>query len=124
MGVELLLALTSHPAPSCASAPAISWWASPKRRTAARRPFRQPFARPNQTKAQRPESPTPAPDFRLPRLDGRGEISLSELRGKRVLLILSDPHCGLCQELAPQLKTLHPKHAEIEVLTISRRRAR
>jgi hypothetical protein len=34
---------------------------------------------------------TPAPDFRLPRLDGRGELSLSELRGRRVLLVFSSP---------------------------------
>ncbi len=31
---------------------------------------------------------TPAPEFRLPRLDGRGELSLVELRGRRVLLVL------------------------------------
>src|SRR5206468_1918024 len=36
---------------------------------------------------------TPAPAFRLPRLDG-GEISLEEYRGRRVLLVFSDPHCG------------------------------
>src|SRR6266516_1302283 len=32
---------------------------------------------------------TPAPDFRLPRLDG-GELSLAALRGRRVLLVFSD----------------------------------
>ena len=31
-----------------------------------------------------------APEFRLPRLDG-GELSLEELRGRRVLLVFSDP---------------------------------
>src|SRR6266496_733360 len=36
---------------------------------------------------------TPAPDFRLPRLDG-GELSLAELRGQRALLVFSDPQCG------------------------------
>ena len=49
---------------------------------------------------------TPAPDFRLPRLDG-GELSLAELRGRRVLLVFSDPHCGPCQLLASQLEKFH-----------------
>src|SRR5437870_3465477 len=48
---------------------------------------------------------TPAPDFRLPRLDG-GELSLSECRGRRVLLVFSDPHCGPCDALMPQLQAL------------------
>src|SRR5215831_15035147 len=34
---------------------------------------------------------TVAPEFRLPRLDGRGELALSDLRGQRVLLVLSSP---------------------------------
>src|SRR5262245_9238780 len=34
---------------------------------------------------------TPAPDFRLPRLDGRGELALSDLRGRKVLLVFSSP---------------------------------
>src|SRR6266487_1129876 len=62
---------------------------------------------------------TPAPDFRLPRLDG-GELSLAELRGRRVLLVFSDPHCGPCQVLAPQLEKFHREHAEIFVVMISR----
>ena len=49
---------------------------------------------------------TPAPDFRLPRLDG-GELSLDEFRGKNVLLVFSDPHCGPCNALAPQLEKFH-----------------
>src|SRR5262245_45115474 len=47
---------------------------------------------------------TPAPDFRLPRLDGKGDLSLSELRGKLVLLVFSSPGCGPCNELAPELE--------------------
>src|SRR5262249_46408744 len=38
---------------------------------------------------------TPAPDFRLPLLEG-GELSLNELRGRKLLLVFSDPHCGPC----------------------------
>jgi peroxiredoxin len=63
---------------------------------------------------------TPAPAFRLPRLDGRGELSLEELRGRRVLLVFSDPHCGPCNMLAPQLERFHREHAEISVIMISR----
>jgi peroxiredoxin len=62
---------------------------------------------------------TSAPSFRLPRLDG-GELSLEELRGKRVLLVFSDPHCGPCQMLAPQLEKFHREHPEISVVMISR----
>src|SRR5262245_48876472 len=50
---------------------------------------------------------TVAPNFRLPRLDGRGELSLEDLRGRPVLLVFSDPHCGPCQVLAPHLEKFH-----------------
>ena len=50
---------------------------------------------------------TPAPDFRLPRLDGRGDFALSELRGRRVLLVFSSPSCGPCNALAPELEKFH-----------------
>lgn len=63
---------------------------------------------------------TPAPDFRLPCLDG-SERSLQDFRGRRVLLVFSDPHCGPCQALAPKLEKLHREHAEkIQVVMISR----
>jgi peroxiredoxin len=62
---------------------------------------------------------TRAPDFRLPRLDG-GELSLSELRGQRVLLIFSDPHCGPCNHLAPKLQQFHQNNPEFPVIMISR----
>jgi hypothetical protein len=50
---------------------------------------------------------TPAPDFRLPRLDGRGELSLSDFRGRRMLLVFSSPQCGPCSALAPELEKFH-----------------
>jgi peroxiredoxin len=62
---------------------------------------------------------TPAPLFRLPRLDG-GELALEELRGRRVLLVFSDPHCGPCDALAPRLEQLHREHPELRVVMISR----
>jgi peroxiredoxin len=63
---------------------------------------------------------TPAPDFRLPRLDGRGELALRELRGRRVLLVFSSPHCGPCNTLAPELEKFHRAHPELEVVMISK----
>ena len=62
---------------------------------------------------------TSAPSFRLPRLDG-GELSLEELRGRRVLLVFSDPQCGPCNALAPELEKFHREHADISVVMISR----
>jgi peroxiredoxin len=62
---------------------------------------------------------TPAPDFRLPCLDGTVR-SLGDFRGSRVLLVFSDPHCGPCQALAPQLEKFHREHTDIFVVMISR----
>ncbi|HAB18867.1 MAG TPA: TlpA disulfide reductase family protein [Verrucomicrobiota bacterium] len=63
---------------------------------------------------------TRAPDFLLPRLDGRGDLALEEFRGRRLLLIFSDPHCGPCQALAPHLEEFHRTHPELPVVMISR----
>jgi peroxiredoxin len=62
---------------------------------------------------------TPAPDFTLPLLHG-GELSLSEYQGRKVLLVFSDPKCGPCDQLAPQLEQLHRRTPGIQVLMISR----
>jgi peroxiredoxin len=63
---------------------------------------------------------TPAPDFRLPRLDGRGELALSELRGRQVLLVFSSPGCGPCNTLAPELEKFHRTQPELEIVLISK----
>jgi peroxiredoxin len=60
-----------------------------------------------------------APEFRLPRIDG-GDLSLADLRGERVLLVFSDPHCGPCEELAPRLEEIHSQRSDLQVLVISR----
>ena len=65
---------------------------------------------------------TPAPAFRLPHLDG-GELSLEDYRGRRVLLVFSDPECGPCDELAPRLEQLHRRTPDVHVLMVSRRDA-
>jgi len=62
---------------------------------------------------------TPAPDFRLPRLGG-GEISLAELRGRRVLLVFSDVNCGPCDQLAPRLEALARETPSVQVVIVSR----
>jgi peroxiredoxin len=64
---------------------------------------------------------TPAPPFRLPRPDG-GELALEEFRGRRLLLVFSDPDCGPCAELAPDLEQFH-RGSDVPVLMISRRDA-
>ena len=53
---------------------------------------------------------TPAPLFRLPDLEGRF-ISLEDYRGRRLLLVFSDPRCGPCDQLAAELPRLHQAHA-------------
>jgi peroxiredoxin len=52
---------------------------------------------------------TPAPAFSLPDIHGR-TVSLEEYRGRKVLLVFTDPHCGPCDELAPDLVRLHLQH--------------
>jgi peroxiredoxin len=63
-----------------------------------------------------------APDFSLPCLSG-GELSLADFRGRRILLVFSDPNCGPCDELAPLLQELHEQRPDLQVLVISRRDA-
>jgi peroxiredoxin len=50
-----------------------------------------------------------APDFELPDLAGR-TVSLAEQRGRRVLLVFSDPECGPCDALLPDLVRLDREH--------------
>jgi peroxiredoxin len=59
------------------------------------------------------EPGTAAPDFTLPCVDG-GELSLSQFRGRRVLLIFSDPHCSPCDELLPELERLARASGRVE----------
>jgi peroxiredoxin len=62
---------------------------------------------------------SPAPLFCLSRLDGN-ELSLDEYQGQRVLLVFSDPNCGPCNQLAPQLEHIHRRTNDLQVLMISR----
>jgi peroxiredoxin len=64
---------------------------------------------------------TPAPRFELPGLAG-GKVSLAEQRGRPVLLVFSDPDCGPCEELLPELARLHRERAGdgLAVVMVSR----
>jgi peroxiredoxin len=62
---------------------------------------------------------TRAPAIRLPALDD-GEVSLEAYRGRHVLLVFSDPDCGPCNVLAPQLEALHRRASDVRVLMVSR----
>jgi peroxiredoxin len=68
---------------------------------------------------------TVAPDFTLTDLNGRS-ISLQQYRGRRVILIFSDPHCGPCMQLAPYLTRMYRRRrsggteAATEIVVISR----
>ena len=52
---------------------------------------------------------TPAPGFRLPDLSGR-TVSLQDYRGRKLLLVFTDPHCEPCDQIAPELARLHRQH--------------
>jgi peroxiredoxin len=65
---------------------------------------------------------TTAPDFSLPDLRGRRR-RLSDFLGRRqVLLVFSDPGCGPCQALTPQLEEIHRAHRSdgLQVLMVTR----
>lgn len=63
---------------------------------------------------------TLAPTFVLPDLEDRMR-SLTDFRGKRVLLVFSDVDCGPCDQLAPQLVELHDRRADdLEIVMVSR----
>jgi peroxiredoxin len=62
---------------------------------------------------------TRAPLFSQPDLHGRA-ISLEEYRGRRVLLVFSDPNCGPCNALAPELVRLDAENSALQLLMVSR----
>jgi peroxiredoxin len=64
---------------------------------------------------------TPAPPFELPDLAGR-EVSLAEHRGRRVLVVFSDPECGPCDTLLPDLARLERDRRDdgLAVVMVSR----
>lgn len=64
---------------------------------------------------------TPAPNFELPEVRG-GKVSLAAHRGRKVLLVFSDPDCAPCEQLAPHLVRLHEEHRNngLDLLLVGR----
>jgi peroxiredoxin len=58
-----------------------------------------------------------APDFELTTLDG-GQVRLSDLRGRPVLLSFGATWCPDCRVEAPLLEELHQAHPELMVLLV------
>ena len=52
---------------------------------------------------------TSAPHFSLPDLDGK-TVSLDQFRGRKTLLVFTDPQCGPCDALMPHMVQLHHEH--------------
>ncbi|MCA1597011.1 MAG: peroxiredoxin family protein, partial [Chloroflexi bacterium] len=66
---------------------------------------------------------TPAPPFRLPRINagaGAETLSLDSLRGRQLLLVFSDPNCGPCNELAVKLEQRWREDKSTSILMVSR----
>jgi peroxiredoxin len=61
----------------------------------------------------------PAPGFAVPGLHGE-EVSLEEFRGRKVVLVFSDPKCGPCDQLAPRLEQFHRRGGSVQVVMVSR----
>jgi cytochrome c biogenesis protein CcmG/thiol:disulfide interchange protein DsbE len=59
-----------------------------------------------------------APDFELPRLDGRGAISLASLRGKAVVLNFWASWCGPCKDEAPLLQEAWERYRDRGVVVV------
>jgi peroxiredoxin len=68
---------------------------------------RRVIARPPERRQEQKGLPTgsPAPDFELQDLSGERH-TLSEFRGRDVLLVFFNPQCGFCTKMAPDLAAL------------------
>jgi len=65
------------------------------------------------------EPGTMAPRFTLPRLDG-GRLSLDDYRGRRLLLVFSDPQCAACNVIMPKLEEVHRNVPGLPIVMVSR----
>jgi peroxiredoxin len=90
--------------------------ADARRRLASERPLSESRIERDGLKAG-----VPAPTFELPDLAGR-TVSLGDHRGRRVLLVFSDPQCGPCESLLSDLARLERQQREngLAILMVSR----
>lgn len=84
----------------------------------------QPQPTPAPARTQVPGLPVgaQAPKFSLPQLDGK-KLALDDLRGagKPVLLLFTDPNCGPCSALMPQVAAWQREHAaRLSIVVVSR----
>jgi cytochrome c biogenesis protein CcmG/thiol:disulfide interchange protein DsbE len=76
-------------------------------------------------RAEPPEIGDPAPDFTASRLEGHGSVTLSELRGRPVLLNFWASWCLPCRDEAPLLRRAHRLYGErVEFIGVDVRDAR
>ncbi|BCQ27586.1 redoxin domain-containing protein (plasmid) [Caballeronia sp. NK8] len=115
MGAAALLALATSPTAQAAPEPGHEGQSKPSAR--GNKPLDQSRLNRSGLKAG-----TPAPNFRLPSLDGN-ELALENFRGKRVLLVFTDPGCGPCELLAPHLERVNRERKDLQVLMVSRQDA-
>jgi peroxiredoxin len=111
VGAEALLALVTAPAPH---GPEAGHAPPSKPAVRGNKPVSESRLNRSGLKAG-----TPAPNFRLPRLDGK-ELALEDYRDQRVLLVFTDPGCSPCELLAPHLERVHRERKDLQVLMISR----
>ncbi len=64
---------------------------------------------------------SPAPSFELPDLQG-GRVSLDDYRGRRVLVVFSDPACAPCDDVAGDLARFYGEHRDdpLDVVIVTR----
>ena len=65
-------------------------------------------------------SGTVAPEFTLPRIDGRGSLSLSAYLGRPHILIFTSSGCAPCDVLVRRLSQLSQKSVEKQILIVAR----
>jgi peroxiredoxin len=62
---------------------------------------------------------TRAPAFELPDVRS-GRVSLDDFRGRKVLVVFTDPHCGPCDALAPELAAIAHAARGLQVVVVGR----